>query len=715
MKESIFSPFWYRASKLQPRLRGHVQIHRHHYRGELWYILQDHATGRFFRFNPTTYQVIGLMDGERTVQDLWEKAIETFGDEAPTQGDMVNLLSQLHSIDALVCDIPPDVSELLRRRQKIERNKWKQQLMSPLFFRIPLWDPGKFLDRTIRFVRPCFSKIGGLVWLFVTASAVIAAGQHWSELTKNVVDRILSAQNLAAITLLFPFLKAFHEMGHAYAVKRWGGEVHEMGIMLLVLMPIPYVDASGASAFRDRRHRLLVGAAGMMVELFIASLALHLWLNIEAGYVRSALFNVIVLASISTILFNANPLLRYDGYYILSDWLEISNLAQRSLEYLGYLFKRYLFGVKDVYKPHTGPGERFWLITYSISSFLYRIFIYAAIVLFIAGKFFIIGVLIALWSMINMFVVPIYKRIYYIMFDFSLREKRKRAFGVAGALAISFGLLLFVAPFPFSTLTEGIIWAPEESLVRAGTSGFVEAIEINHHSMVKKSDRLIQCSDPLLSVNIEIIQAQIRELEARRDAEIQEDRVQADVIQDKLDSLKAELKRAQERVSELSILSPRDGLLILPRAEDLAGRYIQQGDLLAYILNIEKPLVRVVIPQSKVDLVRSRTTSIEVRLAENIDLDLSAAMIREVPGAMERLPSTILGRAGGGDIAIDPWDAEGLKTFEKIFQFDIEITQSLPNIQIGGRVYVLFRHGYKPIGFQAYRSIRQLFLRRFNV
>ncbi|MGC9328004.1 MAG: hypothetical protein ACP5I1_10250, partial [Candidatus Hinthialibacter sp.] len=178
-----------------------------------------------------------------------------------------------------------------------------------------------------------------MVWLVVTVSAVITAGLHWSELTENVVDRILSAQNLAAITIIFPILKAFHEMGHAYAVKRWGGEVHEMGIMLLVLMPIPYVDASGASAFRDRRQRLLVGAGGMMVELFIAALALHLWVNIGEGYVRSALFNIIVLASISTILFNANPLLRYDGYYILSDWLEISNLAQRSLEYLGYLFK----------------------------------------------------------------------------------------------------------------------------------------------------------------------------------------------------------------------------------------------------------------------------------------------------------------------------------------------------------------------------------------
>ncbi|MGC9328005.1 MAG: hypothetical protein ACP5I1_10255, partial [Candidatus Hinthialibacter sp.] len=365
--------------------------------------------------------------------------------------------------------------------------------------------------------------------------------------------------------------------------------------------------------------------------------------------------------------------------------------------------------------PHTAPGERFWLVVYSISSFLYRIFIYAAIILFIAGKFFIIGVLIAIWSVINMFAVPICKRIHYIMFDFSLREKRKRAVGAAGVLAAGVGLLLFAVPFPFSTLAEGVVWAPEESLVRAGTSGFVEAIESNHNTMVQENDRLIQCSDPLLSVNIEIIQAQIRELEARRDAEILADRVQADVIQDKLDSLQAELVRAQERVSELSIRSPRDGLLILPRAEDLAGRYIQQGDLLAYVLNLEKPLVRVVIPQSKVDLVRNKTEGIEVRLADNIDSVLSAVMRREVPGAMERLPSTILGRAGGGDIAIDPWDAEGLKTFEKIFQFDLEISRPLPNIQIGGRVYVLFKHGYLPIGFQAYRSIRQLFLRRFNV
>ncbi|NIO11783.1 MAG: peptidase M50, partial [Deltaproteobacteria bacterium] len=133
---------------------------------------------------------------------------------------------------------------------------------------------------------------------------------------QNITDRILAPKNLLILWLTFPFLKAFHEFGHGFAVKVKGGEVHEMGIMLLVFTPIPYVDASAASAFRERRERVIVGAAGMMVELFIAALALFVWINIEPGPIRSLAYNVIFIAGVSSILFNGNPLLRYDAYYI---------------------------------------------------------------------------------------------------------------------------------------------------------------------------------------------------------------------------------------------------------------------------------------------------------------------------------------------------------------------------------------------------------------
>jgi putative peptide zinc metalloprotease protein len=187
-----------------------------------------------------------------------------------------------------------------------------------------------------------------------------------------------------------------------------------MGIMLLVLTPIPYVDASSASAFREKRKRVLVGGFGMIVELFVASLALFLWINAEPGTFRAILYNIVLIASVSTVLFNGNPLLRYDAYYILADLLEIPNLGTRGMQYMSYLLQRYLFGVPDLDPPLSTSGERFWFVTYTVASFIYRIFIYAAIILFIAGKFFVVGMLMAAWAVVTMIILPAGKSIKFL-------------------------------------------------------------------------------------------------------------------------------------------------------------------------------------------------------------------------------------------------------------------------------------------------------------
>jgi len=259
------------------------------------------------------------MNGDRSIQEIWEKAAERFGDDAPTQGDLIRILSQLHSADVLVSTVPPDVEELLVRHEKINRSKIMAYIKSPLFLRFPLFDPEKLLQRTAFIFRPVFSMLGFFIWAVVVGWALFQAVQHWPELTHNIVDRVLSGQNLLIIGLVYPVIKSLHEFGHAYAVKHWGGEVHEMGVMLLVLMPLPYVDASSASAFPEKRRRLLVTASGIMVELFIASIAMFAWLNLQHGVARSVAFNAMFIGSVSTVLFNANPLLRYDGYYLLSD------------------------------------------------------------------------------------------------------------------------------------------------------------------------------------------------------------------------------------------------------------------------------------------------------------------------------------------------------------------------------------------------------------
>ncbi|MEE9149497.1 MAG: hypothetical protein V3U27_19115, partial [Candidatus Tectomicrobia bacterium] len=314
MSEPLFSASWYRVAALRPRLRSHAHIHRHHYRGQLWYVLQDVAAQRYHRFSPAAYGLIGLMDGRRTVQEIWQEASSHLGDDAPTQDEVIQILTQLHAADVLQCDVPPDSAEMLLRYDRQRRDKWQRQLLSPLSWRFPLFDPERILQRLLPFTRPLLSSTGALLWLAVVGMATVLAAMHWHDLTHNLMDRVLAPHNVVLLWLLFPVVKILHEFGHGCATKVYGGEVHEMGLMLLVLQPLPYVDASAASAFRAKWQRIVVGAAGMLVELFIASLALFVWLNVEPGTVRAVAYNIMFIAGVSTVLFNANPLLCYDGY-----------------------------------------------------------------------------------------------------------------------------------------------------------------------------------------------------------------------------------------------------------------------------------------------------------------------------------------------------------------------------------------------------------------
>ena len=353
-------------------------------------------------------------------------------------------------------------------------------------------------------------------------------------------------------------------------------------------------------------------------------------------------------------MFNGNPLLRYDGYYILADVLEIPNLAQRSLQYLGYLIKRHLFGVTHLQPPHAAAHERTWLVGYSVASFVYRLFIYAGIVFFISKKFFIVGVLLGIWTAFGMVVVPLVKKIHYLLFSPELREKRTRAVTTAGGLSMALLLFIFLVPVPSWTRTEGVVWVPEEALVRAGTSGFVNRVVAAPDTVVKKGELLIECVDPLLKAQVQVQRAELNALQARYDAEILTDRVKAQVTREDISHARANLARSDQRFQELTIRSLSDGVIVVPRAEDLPGRYVRQGELIAYILNIERPTVRVVVPQTDVDQIRNRTRRVEVRLAERVSEVIPAKVTRTTPGASERLPSTTLGSSGGGAIAIDP-------------------------------------------------------------
>src|SRR5436190_15296936 len=430
MSAPLLSNSWYRVASLRPRLRAHVRLHRHRYRGEVWYLLQDPASGRVHRFTPAARTLIAAMDGGRSVADIWELANRALGERAPTQDQVIQLLGQLHAADLLQSDVTPDIAELFARGEREVKSRRRAAYANPMALRLPLWDPDAILERLRPGLDLIWSRWGAALWFAVVLPALFLVALHWPELSNNFSDRVLSVDNLVVLYLLFPVIKAFHELGHASATKAGGGEVHDMGIILLVLMPVPYVEASAATAFRSRRRRAVVGAAGMAVEMFIAALAFYVWLAIEPGLLRAVLFNVMVIAGVSTLLFNGNPLLRYDAYYILCDLIEMPNLQARALRYWTYLAERYALGVREAEAPIASRGEKAWFVFYGMASSTYRVLVTVVIALFIASRFFIIGVLLAAWALVAMAVLPLARAARHVLASPRLRKRRRRAIGV---------------------------------------------------------------------------------------------------------------------------------------------------------------------------------------------------------------------------------------------------------------------------------------------
>ncbi|PUB17063.1 putative peptide zinc metalloprotease protein [Yoonia sediminilitoris] len=711
MARALLSADWYRVAPLKPRLRGHVEVHRQLFRGDIWFILQDLHSGKYHRITPAANYILALMNGRRTMHEIWEAACLRFDDDPPTQSETIRLMSQLHSSDLIASDLPPDMEEIGRRHSKQERQSMIARIKNPMALRLPLLDPDRFLGATVSLVRWLFTPFGFVLWLGLIGAGLVLLGLNWDVLTNGFTDQVLAAENLVLIALAYPIVKALHELGHGYATKVWGGEVHEIGLMFLVFIPVPYVDASASAAFDNKWRRAVVGGAGIMVELALASAALIFWLNAEPGLLRAFAFNVMLIGGISTLLFNGNPLLRFDGYFVFSDLIEIPNLGQRSNKYVFYLIRRYLFGVKDADSPVTAKGERLWLFTYSIAAFIYRLFISFAIALFVASKFFFIGILLACWALFNTFVQPTLKGIRYLFSSPELRQRRGRALGLVGLVLVGVFSFLFTMPAPYTTVAHGVVWLDQDATLRAGTDGFVAQVAPD----VDIGQPVVALADPILENRVEILESRLREAQLRLRSVLLTDQVQAQLLRDRVALLEDQLEGLQKRRADLAVTARTPGQVIVPDAGDLDGRLVRQGEVVGYVIGSDDMRLRVAIPQAQAEIVRSRTAGVEVMFQDAIGVPVPARLIAEVPQSQNTIPSRALSTEAGGDIVLNPAGITDLSTLQSVFQFEVATVEPMQISHVGARALVKFDHGFEPIGYRIYRGARQLFLRQFRV
>lgn len=701
---------WERLSDLSPQLRSHIRTHVQVYRGERWFLLLDELSGEHIRLNGRAYTLVGRLDGKCTLATIHHYLSNQDSVDLSTT-EIVDVVSRLHRMGAISNVLDKSTVELVKQYRDRRRSVRIRKLISPLLIRIPMFNPNKVLDKLTPFTKPFIGITGLLVWLLVVLPAFVLALQNWGSLANAYSSDILKPTNLLLLWLLYPVMKLVHEFAHAVCVKRWGGDVHEMGITLLVLTPIPYVDASAATSFKSKYKRIIVSASGIMAELFIASVALCIWVGASDGLLRDCAFGVFTIGAVSTILFNANPLLKFDGYFILQDLIEIPNLMSRSAQYYRYLIKRYVLKLDNQVSPVTAAGERRWFVGYGLASTLYRVFILFFIVVFLSSRYLVLGVALGLWAIFQQLIMPLYKSIHFVLRSPETEHRRKHSTRLVGAGLVAGVIVIGLLPLPSSTRAQGVVWVPQQGEIFAQASGFVSEVLVSPGDQVTKGQTLLRLQAPELEKSILVMQQELVSLDIRSELLRSMDPAEYVLLREDIATLNRNLADIQKQLDSLHIVASTDGTFTPSQRHELTGRYFSQGDLIAHVVDPSALVVRVAVPDSKSGRLREGINSASVKLAEALGNRIKASVVNEVPAADHQLPSAALGASGGGGIAIASNDAQGLTTVESIFHLQLGLPANTQIFGVGERAYVTLRHDAEPLGKRWLRSLRQVFLK----
>ena len=727
-----FDESWHQVTPRRVRLRPGVEIHAQRFRGQRWYVLRDHLSGKFFRVRPAAYAFITEMERCDTVGEAWERCMTAEPDHAPGQGEVVHLLSQLHRAGLLRSDVEGDAEGLAEVFAREKQRESVQRWTNVLFFRLPLWCPDSFLRRTAWLGTVVFSRWGLLLWLCLVGWGSAEVVSNWAAFATDSTG-LLGAANLFWMYGVMVFIKVLHEFGHGYACRRLGGEVPEMGVMLLLFNPLPYVDASSSTAFSNKWHRILVGAAGMLVEMGVAGIAAIVWAHSGTGTLHNLAFNTVIAASVVTLVFNANPLLRYDGYHMLSDWLEMPNLQGRSSQMMIYLMDRYLFGLKSARTPAESTREGAWLAVYWVSSWAYRLMITFGILLIVSLHYLGFGMLLALVFGFMWVVLPVFKSIQYLLYSPKLERCRLRACGLSAGLVALVLAFLILVPMPYYFRAEGVVRAEPFARVYVGVEGRMVKLLVPSGTQVTQGAPLIELENAELRHERELLNGQQALAVAHQRLALETDPARYASMKAYFHALDLRRTRLNEDMQALTVRAPCDGLWLAPDAFHYEGSMLPRGLELGAVQSTQAFSVSAVVRQDDVSRLFSpeQVHGTEVRVRGQEGSMLGVASFTAIPAERQDLPSAALGILGGGTVAVENQASQnrrqtassavksggdGTRATEPIFEIRAQL-QPNANVKLvhGQRVVVRMTLESTPLAAQWWRSLRQTFQRTYKL
>jgi len=637
------------ATSSGPRLRADLTIVEQVFRGEVTFVVKDPATQKYFRFRPVEMGVMRYFDGARTPDEiaaaLTEQGIRL------TARTVEGFARKLASIGLLERTLVERTTLELERIRAERRKRRRPALFRGELLRMrwSLGDPDGMFTRVLPAIRWMFTR--GFIWASVALFAVyfLILGATWSEFSTTVGQlyslRTITFGSIVLLWLTGLVVILIHELGHGFTCKYFGGEVHEMGFMLMYFQPAFYCNVNDAWSFPALRARLWVTAAGGWIQLVVASMAAIVWYVATPGTLASeAAVAAMIVGGATTLVTNANPLLPLDGYFALTDWLEIPNLRIRAREYFSWWVRRHVLRV-DVPEPAASDREKRVLLTYGALALCYITALFSIIGFWLVGRaeaaFGAIGVLIVLgatFMLLRRGLAEWGRSVAVAVRAWRTGRRRRPSWRVWVGVTLGTIALLAVLPWTLTTSGRFVVTPVSTMEVTAPDSGVIAAVFVREGVQVPTGAALARLVDRDLEREM------LAAARAVDSVTVATSRARAAQSSGTLERLEAERSAAvarftalQARIDALTLRARWTGTVTTPRVQEVEGRRVEAGDAIMRLATLDTLEARVAL--ARAGAAGDRGT-IEIRVPVGLSIGWRAGATGEASVELRR--STML-------------------------------------------------------------------------
>lgn len=720
---------------LRLKMRPDLIFDQQDYQDRTYWIVKDPVNLKYFRFEEEEFAILQMLDGHCSAEQIKRRFDHRFTPQKISLRELFQFVGTLYRGNLVVSDAPGQGEELLKRGQDNKRRLRTAAMSNVLAIRFRGFDPDRLLTWMNRLCGWVFSKWAFCLFAMLAFSALSLVLINL-ELFQNRLpsfQEFFSAKNWFWLALTLGCTKVLHEFGHGIACRRFGGQCHEMGVMFLVLTPCLYCNVSDSWTLPNKWHRALIGAAGIYFEFILASLCVFIWCFTEPGIINHLALNVIVVSSISTLAFNANPLMRYDGYYILSDLTEIPNLRQKASKLLNQYASEMFLGIPQAEDPFL-PSKRKWLfVSYSVAASIYRWFITFSIFWFLYSVLEpyglkIIGQLIALLALYGLLIHPLIKLFKFFAVPGRIDQvNRKWMLVTTGSVLVLFALVLAI-PVPHYITCPFFVQADNATPVYVNVPGFIGDAKLAYNQHVNAGQIIANLENDQIADELAILQKEFEIAQDRyntvRSQAIRDPNMEADyeIARADLESAMEQLEQRRQDLKQLTLVAPTTGLLIAPDwkakpSEDSGelvdwygwplekrnhNAYLENGTTVCQIVqNPQKLNAVLAIDQSELEFIGSdQKVQLWVRQLPTHLFDSKIESIS--PVEMKQVPKSLSSKSGGD--LITKMDRSGKEVpHNTTYQVGVLFEDANGLIAPGATGTAKIHAGYRPLGARLWR------------